>query len=112
MTAVLPSAPVFVAERPSAPGLCGFLEVGLRSYAEGCDSSPVPYLEGWYVDADARLGGVGRALVQAAEAWASTVGYTEMASDTELSNVASQQAHQALGYEEVERSVSFRKQLP
>jgi len=30
--------------------LVGFLEVGLRSHADGCDpASPVGYVEGWYV---------------------------------------------------------------
>jgi aminoglycoside 6'-N-acetyltransferase I len=30
-------------------GLCGFIEVSLRNYAEGCMTSPVAYIEGWYV---------------------------------------------------------------
>ena len=29
--------------------LTGFAEVSLREWAEGCLSSPVGYLEGWYV---------------------------------------------------------------
>jgi aminoglycoside 6'-N-acetyltransferase I len=45
---------VFVVERPGG-GLCGFLEAALRSRADGCDSTPVGYIEGWYVDAG-RLG--------------------------------------------------------
>jgi aminoglycoside 6'-N-acetyltransferase I len=44
---------VFVAERPDG-GLCGFAEVSLRNSADGCSTSPVGYLEGWYVDADCR----------------------------------------------------------
>src|SRR4051794_1852176 len=39
---------VFVAERPEG-GLCGFLEAATRSRANGCDSTPVGYIEGWYV---------------------------------------------------------------
>jgi aminoglycoside 6'-N-acetyltransferase I len=37
---------VFVAERPGG-GLCGFLEAALRSRADGCDSTPVGYIEDW-----------------------------------------------------------------
>ena len=38
-------------------------------------------------------------------------GYTEIASDTELENDASLAAHLALGFEEVERQICFRKRL-
>ena len=73
-------AVTFVAERPSG-GLAGFIEIDLRSWAEGCQSRPVPYIEGWYVDEDARRQGVGGALVRSAEAWARKAGFQEMASD-------------------------------
>ncbi|MGQ0533544.1 MAG: GNAT family N-acetyltransferase [Caulobacteraceae bacterium] len=91
--------------------LCGFLELSLRTYAEGCASSPVPFIEGWYVSPGARLKGVGRALVVAAENWALVRNFTEIASDAQLDNAQSQAAHAALGYEEVERLVAFRKSL-
>ena len=39
----------------------GFLELSLRSYAEGTSDSPVPYVEGWFVRADARGRGAGQA---------------------------------------------------
>jgi len=99
----------FVAEQDG--NLVGFVEASLRSYAEGCDSSPVGYLEGWYVAPQYRLKGVGRRLVQAAEDWARAQGCTEMASDSELANTPSHQAHARLGYQEVERIVCFRKAL-
>ena len=73
---------VFVAERPEG-GLCGFLEAATRSRANGCDSTPVGYIEGWYVDDDVRRQGVGRALVEAAEAWARSKGCRQMASDAD-----------------------------
>jgi aminoglycoside 6'-N-acetyltransferase I len=101
---------VLVAER-EANGLSGFLELGLRTYAEGCESSPVPFIEGWYVDADRRKLGIGRALVRAAEEWARSRGHTEIASDVELENDVSITAHGALGYEEVSRLVCFRRAL-
>lgn len=102
---------VFVADRGDGR-LAGFAEVGSRNYAEGCETTPVAYLEGLYVDPDARRAGLGRALVRAAQAWAAERGYTEMASDTELHNAVSLQVHLALGFEEVERQVCFRTRLP
>ena len=101
---------VLVADRGNGK-LAGFVEIGSRNYAEGCETTPVAFLEGWYVDPDIRRTGVGRRLVQAAEAWAVENGYAEMASDTELENEVSLRAHLALGYEEVERQICFRKRL-
>jgi aminoglycoside 6'-N-acetyltransferase I len=89
----------------------GFLEASLRTYADGCRTSPVGYIEGWYVDADLRQQGWGGELVTAAEQWASAQGCTEMASDCELDNDVSFRAHLALGYEEVDRAIQFRKSL-
>ena len=101
---------VLVADRGDG-SLCGFVEIGSRTYAEGCESTPVAFLEGWYVDADVRRTGIGSALIRAAEAWAVAHGYSELASDTELDNDVSLRAHLALGYEEVERQICFRKRL-
>jgi aminoglycoside 6'-N-acetyltransferase I len=89
----------------------GFLELEQRSYAPGCSSSPVPFIEGWYVAPGARRQGVGRALVAAAEEWARAAGHRELGSDVELENTGSIAAHAALGYAEVERVVCFRKSL-
>lgn len=101
---------IFVAERPSA-GLAGFVEVGSRKYAEGCTTSPVAYIEAWYVDADSRRQGIGRALIEAAEAWARASGYREIASDALIDNDISLAGHLALGYQEVERQICFIKTL-
>ena len=101
---------VFLCE--AAPGAAlGMLELSLRSYAEGCRSTPVPYVEGWYVVPEARRRGVGRALATAAERWAEERGYRELASDAPLDNRASELAHRALGFVEVERAIHFRKDL-
>jgi aminoglycoside 6'-N-acetyltransferase I len=100
---------VFVADETE--GLIGFLELSLRSYGEGCDSSPVPYVEGWYVTAASRRQGIGGALMQAAENWSRERGFTEMGSDTEHTNRLSRDAHAALGFEEVETLTVFRKGL-
>ena len=87
------------------------LELSLRSIADGCRSSPVPYIEGWFVAASARRHGIGSALVRAAEEWARARGFNEMASDILIENRVSEAAHKKLGFEEVDRMVSFRKSL-
>src|SRR5215469_8645597 len=102
---------VLVAPRPANAGLAGFAEVGTRSVADGCETSPVAYLEGWYVDADMRRQGIGAALVRAAETWARERGLREFASDTELENIESQRAHIALGFHEFDRAVLYLKKL-
>jgi aminoglycoside 6'-N-acetyltransferase I len=91
--------------------IVGFAELSLRPYAEGCGSSPVGFLEGWYVVPEMRRQGVGGALVRAGEAWARDQGCTELASDTEVENTVSAAAHGALGFEEVVMIRCFRKQL-
>jgi aminoglycoside 6'-N-acetyltransferase I len=58
-----------------------------------------------------RRQGVGAALVRAAEAWARARGYRDLASDALLDNLPSHEAHVALGFGEVERSVKYRKVL-
>ena len=103
-------APVFVVERPGG-GLCGLLEAGMRRYADGCDTSPVGYIEGWYVDEDTRGQRIGAALVAEAEDWARERGLREMASDADITNEPSLKAHLALGFHETERLVHFAKTL-
>jgi aminoglycoside 6'-N-acetyltransferase I len=92
--------------------LIGFVQVDLRSHADGCDPlQPVGYLEGWYVTKDQRQGGVGKELLAGAEEWARSHGCVEMASDALIDNQQSQRAHEALGYEVVDRCVHYRKKL-
>jgi aminoglycoside 6'-N-acetyltransferase I len=100
---------VFVAERRGA--VVGMLEFSLRPYADGCTSSPVPFIEGWYVEPGEHRSGVGRALVKTAERWALENGYTEMASDALLKNTDGERAHKALGFREIERAIHVRKAL-
>lgn len=102
---------IFVAEDRGR--VVGFIEVGLRSHADGCDPTrPVGFVEGWFVDAEHRTRGVGKALMRAAEEWATAQGCTEIASDTWADAEVSQRAHEALGFEVVDRCVNFRKPLP
>jgi aminoglycoside 6'-N-acetyltransferase I len=105
---------LFVAEIGSENDreLIGFAEVGMRSHAEGCDSSrPAGFLEGWFVKAEHRKKSVGAALMRAAEDWARAQGCTEMGSDTWHDNDVSIAAHRALGFEIADRLVAFRKSL-
>ena len=103
---------VFVAVNSSDPAILqGFAEVSRRAYAEGCDTSPVGFLEGWYVVPEYRRRGVGGALLTAAERWARDKGCREFASDALADNAVSAKAHRALGFEEVEVIRCFRKEL-
>jgi aminoglycoside 6'-N-acetyltransferase I len=106
----LPSS-ILVAQADDGP-LIGFLEVGLRSHADGCNpAQPVGFIEGWFVNESFRGRGVGSALIRAAEEWARAQGCLEMASDALIDNDASLKAHEALGFEVVDRCVHFRKTL-
>ena len=105
-----PTQVAFVAERDDGR-LCGFAEASVRRYANSNDESPCAFLEGWWVDADVRRAGVGRALLAAVEDWARGQGFTELGSDALLDNTLGHQVHRALGFEERERVVYFRKWL-
>jgi aminoglycoside 6'-N-acetyltransferase I len=103
-------AAAFVSER-GENGLCGFIEVYIRPFAEGCRTRPVGHIEGWYVDRESRWKGIGKLLVVAAEQWARAKGCKEMASDAEVSNLDGEEAHRRLGYTECSRLVHFKKDL-
>lgn len=95
-----------------AGALTGFLLVGLRSHADGCDPvKPAGFIEGWFVRADYRGRGIGRQLFEAAEAWARAQGCIEMASDCLIDNHPAHDVHRALGFEVVDRCVHFKKTL-
>lgn len=89
----------------------GFAEVSLRPFAEGCQSTPVGYLEGWFVVASLRGRGIGRMLLEAAERWAHDKGCREFASDAELHNAQSLAAHRRVGFDAVCDIRCFRKPL-
>ena len=90
--------------------LQGFAEAAIRTgYVNGAHSSPVGFLEGLYVVPHGRRNGVARLLVAEVTRWAAECGCSELASDAALANTASQALHRALGFEETERVVYFRK---
>jgi aminoglycoside 6'-N-acetyltransferase I len=88
-----------------------FAEAYLRDFANGCESSPVAFVEGLYVVPKWRGRGIARKLCEAIEAWAKERGCTELGSDVLLNNRDSQNAHLALGFQETERVVYYRKPL-
>ncbi|MDX1982314.1 MAG: GNAT family N-acetyltransferase [Bryobacteraceae bacterium] len=107
-----PAPFVILVAEDARGGIAGFIDAGLRSHADGCDPEiPVGYVEGWYVVPGERRRRLGARLMAAAEQWARNQGCREMASDTWLDNVSSQRAHEALGFEEVDRCVNYRKAL-
>ena len=92
--------------------LVGFAEASIRhDYVNGCDSSPVAFLEGIYVRQDYRRLGYATHLVAAVESWALAQGCSEMASDADIANHTSHSMHEALGFAETQRVVYFRKGL-
>ena len=82
-----------------------------HDYVEGCETSPVGYLEGVVVREDFRHRGVAQRLVAECEQWAREKGCTEFASDCELTNTASLDFHLSLGFQEANRIICFRKML-
>ena len=89
-----------------------FAQCQLRhDYVEGTGSSPVGYLEGIFVSEGYRKKGIAAELLAECEAWAKEKGCTEFASDCELDNADSLSFHLALGFEEANRIICFKKKL-
>lgn len=113
MAAILADASLvaFIA-RDEGGGAVGFAEAAIRrDHVNGCDTSPVGFLEGIYVVEGARRQGVARQLVAAVAEWSRQQGCRELGSDAALDNNASHRMHAALGFSETERVVFFRQLL-
>lgn len=106
----IPTFNFFLAE--DGDMVSAFIHVSIRhDYVEGSTSSPVGYIEGIFVRPDTRVKGVGKALVQQAEAWCRAHGCTEIGSDTEIDNLNSQAFHHHCGFVESSRIVAYIKKL-
>jgi aminoglycoside 6'-N-acetyltransferase I len=93
---------IFVAEREHGK-FGGFIEITIYTKLDFVDSKPVGYIEGWYVDEDLRMSGVGSKLVDIAIKWTASQGCAEIASDVEEHNLISQEAHLKLGFKEAKK---------
>jgi len=100
---------VFVADADGE--LVGFSEATMHERAPGCSSSPVGYLDAWWVDEGFRRRGVGTQLLAAAEGWAIENGATDMASDAHADNGISRSVHRATGFSERRPVVRFHKSI-
>jgi aminoglycoside 6'-N-acetyltransferase I len=90
----------------------GFAEAAIRhDYVNGCDTSPVLFLEGVFVVPGMRRQGIAKALFASIEQWGASHGCAEFASDTAIDNLDSQALHRVLGFNETERVVFFRKTM-
>jgi len=99
----------FVALRDGEP--VGFAEIAIRRYANGCESQPVPFLEGIWVEPAFRRQGIAARLVADIEGFVKGLGFREIGSDAQIENRVSHAAHAAWGFAETERVVYFRKIL-
>ena len=108
LTVLLPNERHCVAVAASGERLLGWMHVEHRFSLEGGDRAE---LMGLVVDASARRGGVGRALVTAAERWALSRSLTAL---TVRSNAARELSHpfyEALGYSREKTQHVYRKAL-
>jgi aminoglycoside 6'-N-acetyltransferase I len=105
-----PDAWSFIAETAEGEP-AGFAEVALRPYANGCESRPVPFLEGVWIEPPFRRQELGAQLMAHIEAFLITRGFREIGSDALIDNCVSHAAHRAWGFSETERVIYFRKPL-
>jgi len=89
----------------------GFAEAALRDYVNGCESSPVAFLEGIFVLKKYRRKGIGAALVGEVMKWAEYKGVKELGSDALIDNEVSHRFHKSTGFVETEKVVYFKKSI-
>ncbi len=108
-----PDVAVFIARAADDGGKArGFCEISIRPYVNGCDTAPVAFLEGIFIEASFRRTGIGRKLIEAAAKWAATKGFRELGSDSEIENHESIAAHEAWGFECTEQVQYLRFTIP
>ena len=90
----------------------GFAQCQIRTdYVEGTETSPVGYLEGIFIVETYRHNGYAKELLNACEKWAKDKKCSEFASDCELNNLDSFRFHMAIGFEEANRIICFKKNI-
>ncbi|MDW8704906.1 GNAT family N-acetyltransferase [Streptococcus suis] len=89
-----------------------WISLSLRhDYVEGCQASPVAYLEGIFISSNYRSQGIAEELLHFAEGWAKSRGIGQLGSDAELDNLLSQKFHIKHGFREVSRTVHYVRNL-
>ena len=90
----------------------GFAQCQIRTdYVEGTDTSPVGYLEGIFIVEAYRRNGYAKELLKECEKWAKEKKCSEFASDCALDNIDSFKFHMAMGFEEANRIICFKKNI-
>ena len=100
----------FIAETADNEPL-GFAEISIRRAANGCESQPVAFLEGIWVEPRSRRQRVGARLIAHIETFLKARGFHELGSDSLIENQGAHDAHAGWGFSETERVVYFRKPL-
>ena len=91
--------------------ILGFVELTSRNIADGCLSCPVAYLEGLFLKKEYRGTGLGKEAIRLILAWCAKEGYSELATDAELTNVNAQGFFKATGFDETYRVVEFCRKV-
>ena len=90
----------------------GFAQCQIRTdYVEGTDTSPASYLEGIFIVEAYRRNGYAKELLKECEKWAKDKKCSEFASDCDLDNMDSFRFHMAMGFEEANRIICFKKNI-
>lgn len=90
----------------------GFTHISIRNdYVEGATAEKTAYLEAIFVTPEFRNKKVATSLLRAGETWVKSNGYRQLASDTELYNLSSQQFHNKLGFIETNKIFCYLKEL-
>ena len=92
--------------------IVAFSMVSIRvDWVEGSRQSPTGYLEAVYVAPEYRGSGIAQQMLDMAYDWCREQGCTQMGSDTEITNEGSVHWHLKAGFSEVNRIVTFIKDL-
>ena len=99
---------VFVAERSSDGAVIGWLQVHLTKILE---SEPRGEIVGLVVASDSRGKGIGRKLVEAAEAWTRAHGATSVGVRCNTTRTEAHAFYERLGFQPAKTQISFRKRI-
>src|SRR5262245_15049027 len=91
----------FIAEAADNEPL-GFAEISIRKAANGCESQPVPFLEGIWVEPRSRRQRVGARLIGHIETVLKARGFHEVGSDRLIDNQDDHDGHDRSGFAEHE----------